>query len=570
MTLTQLQATPNAKRDAIPPFLVEIAFSNVEACWMRAAIFWLIWVCGVATLDAQTAAPTSLASSTPKNAVEVVANPNKAEGQDFNIEYLSRSFAYSIDRLSVWLSDILGPWSKHDLYLQITPAKIILGILSALVALAILQILRLLLGVIHRRHHNEPSKRFWVGGILRALRKGLGIFFWVTAIFLFVSPLLPHIAIGLQNERVFGLVSKVTELGYFAALVVFCYYLTQLINSWLTIHAQRQPRKWYYPAFPFLGKLLFYNFILISLQLCLFLLQLPGSAQDIGTRLVSITTAIVNCVNFIQLIGALEDILVSRTGSRDYYDIYKFRSFRTRLRVLRHLLVFLVILICIGLILMNIDAVRQVGTGLLASAGVAGVIFGFAAQKSLSTIIAGLQIALTSPMKIEDVVIVEGEYGTIEEITLTYVVVKLWDLRRMILPVTYFLDKPFQNWTRTSSELIGTVFLYTDFMIPTEEIRRAGQQIVAASPLWDKRVYGAQVTDWKNETIEIRILVSSDTAGHLFDLRCEVREKILDFLQQRYPKAFPHVRATFFPADGTNLGQQHPERTSNEEQIGQN
>jgi small-conductance mechanosensitive channel len=529
---------------------------------MRAAMFSLIWLACIALAEAQTAAPTPTASPSPKTVVEAVADPSKAESQNFDIEYLSRSFAFSIDRLSVQLSQTLGPWSKYNLFLQITPAKIILGILSALVALAILQVVRLLLAAVHRRRHNEPSERFWVGGILRALRKGVGIFFWVTAIFLFLSPLLPHIAIALQNEGVFHIVSRLTELGYFAALIVFCYYLVVLIDSWLTLHAQREPRQWYYPAFPFLGKLLFYNFILISLQLCLNLLQLPGSAQALGSKLVSITSAIVNCVTFIQMIRAVEDMLVSRTSMRNH-DIYKFRGFLTRLQVLRRLLVFLVIIISIGVILMNIDAVRQVGTGLLASAGVAGVIFGFAAQKSLSTIIAGLQIALTGPMKIDDVVIVEGEYGTIEEITLTYVVVKLWDLRRMILPITYFLDKPFQNWTRTSSELVGAVLLYTDFMMPIEEIRRAAEKIVAASPLWDKRVYGAQVTDWKNETIEIRILVSSDTAGHLFDLRCEVREKILNYLQQRNPEAFPHVRTTFFPADGSSFGDQKPQRSSN-------
>jgi small-conductance mechanosensitive channel len=531
---------------------------------MRAVILLLTGVCAVVTAEAQTA----VASSSPKNFVEAVADPQKADNQDFDIEYLCRSFAFTIDRLSVQLSQTLGPWSQRDLFLQITPAKIILGILSALVALAILQIFRRLLAVAHRWRHSEPSKRFWVGGILRALRKGLGIFFWVTAVFLFVSPLLPHIAIALQNEGIFHLVSKLTELGYFAALIIFCYNLVLLINSWLTLHAQREPRQWYYPAFPFLGRLLFYNFILISLQLCLFLIQLPGPAQALGTKLVSIASAIVNCVTFIQMIRAVEDILINRTSLHDH-DIYKFRGFRTRLQVLRRLLVFLVILISIGVILMNIDGIRQVGTGLLASAGVAGIIFGFAAQKSLSTIIAGLQIALTGPMKIEDVVIVEGEYGTIEEITLTYVVVKLWDLRRMILPITYFLEKPFQNWTRTSSELIGTVFLYTDFTIPIDEIRQAAEKIVAASPLWDKRVYGAQVTDWKNETIEVRILVSSDTAGHLFDLRCEVREKILKYLQERNPQAFPHVRTTFFPADGSSFGDQKPQRLPKEKSGGQ-
>jgi Small-conductance mechanosensitive channel len=534
---------------------------------MRAAILLLALVCWVPPIGAQTAGPTPPDSSSPKNVVEAVADPSKAESQNFDIEYVSRSFAFSIDRLSVQLSQTLGPWSKQNLLLQITPAKVILGILSALVALAILQVVRFLLAAIHRRRHNEPSERFWVGGILRALRKGVGIFFWVTAIFLFLSPLLPHIAIGLQNEGIFHLVSKLTELGYFAALFVFCYYSVLLIGSWLTLHAQREPHQWYYPAFPFLGKLLFYNFILISLQLCLNLLQLPGSTQALSSKLVSIASAIVNCVTFIQMIRAVEDMLVSRTSLRNH-DIYKFRGFLTRLQVLRRLIVFLVIIISIGLILMNIDAVRQVGTGLLASAGVAGVIFGFAAQKSLSTIIAGLQIALTGPMKIDDVVIVEGEYGTIEEITLTYVVVKLWDLRRMILPITYFLDKPFQNWTRSSSELIGAVLLYTDFMIPIEEIRRAGEQIVAASSLWDKRVYVAQVTDWKNETVEIRILVSSDTAGHLFDLRCEVRERILNYLQQRNPEAFPHVRTTFFPADGSWFGNQKPQRSPKEKPVG--
>jgi small-conductance mechanosensitive channel len=532
---------------------------------MRAAIHLFVLLSCILPVVAQTAPPTPVETPSPKNVVEAVANPNKATSHDFDIEYFSRSFAFSIDRLSVQLSEALGPWSRQNLFLEITSAKIILGILSALVALVILQIVRFLLAAVHRR--KEPSARFWIGGILRAVRKGIGIFFWVTAIFLFVSPLLPHIALGLHNEGIFSLVSKLTELGYFAALIVFCYFMIQLINSWLTTRAEREPRQWYYPAFPFLGKLLFYNFILIALQLFLNLLQLPGLDQPLSSKFVSIASAVVNCITFIQMIKAVEDMLIGRSSLRDY-DVYKFRGFQTRLRVLRQLLVFLVTIISIGVILMNIDAVRQVGTGLLASAGVAGVIIGFAAQKSLSTIIAGLQIALTSPMKIEDVVIVEGEYGTIEEITLTYVVVKLWDLRRMILPVTYFLDKPFQNWTRTSSELIGTVFLYTDFMIPTEEIRHAGEQIVAASPLWDKRMYAAQVTDWKNETVEIRILVSSDTAGHLFDLRCEVREKLLAYLQQRNPQAFPRVRTTFSAADGGPFDGQKLQRTAKEKSGG--
>src|SRR5258708_30981321 len=175
---------------------------------MRAAMFSLIWLAVIALAEAQTAAATPTASLSAETVVEAVADPSKAESQNLDIEFLSRSFAFSIDRLSVQLSQTLGPWSKYNLFLQITPAKIILGILSALVALAILQVVRLLLAAVHRRRHNQPLERFLVGWNLRAFRQGVGIFFWVTAIFLFLSPLLPHIAIGLHNEGVFHIFSK--------------------------------------------------------------------------------------------------------------------------------------------------------------------------------------------------------------------------------------------------------------------------------------------------------------------------------------------------------------------------
>ena len=148
-------------------------------------------------------------------------------------------------------------------------------------------------------------------------------------------------------------------------------------------------------------------------------------------------------------------------------------------------------------------------------------------------------------MRIDDVVIVEGEWGTIEEITLTYVVIRIWDQRRLVVPITYFLEKPFQNWTRNSSDLIGTVFFYSDFLIPIDEVRAEAQRVVHASKLWDKRVFVVQVTDFKSDGVEIRILASAETSPLLFDLRCEIREKILRFLQDRYPSAFPRVRTTF-------------------------
>jgi hypothetical protein len=194
--------------------------------------------------------------------------------------------------------------------------------------------------------------------------------------------------------------------------------------------------------------------------------------------------------------------------------------------------------------LMVFDQVRQIGATILASAGLAGVVLGFAAQRSLGLLLAGFQIALTQPIRIDDAVIVEGEFGNIEEITLTYVVVKLWDQRRLIVPITYFLDKPFQNWTRTSVELLGTVELWVDYNFPVEALRARLTSILNASKFWDRRVNVLQVTDVREHTVQVRALVSAADAGKAFDLRCEIREGLLKFLQQEHPESLPRMRLT--------------------------
>jgi len=193
-------------------------------------------------------------------------------------------------------------------------------------------------------------------------------------------------------------------------------------------------------------------------------------------------------------------------------------------------------------VLMTFDTVRQVGLSILASAGIAGVIIGFAAQKSLSTLIAGIQIAITQPIRIDDVVVVEKEWGRIEEISLTYVVVQLWDQRRMIVPISWFIDRPFENWTRTSSELLGTVFIYTDYAIPLDQIRRELERIVAASPYWDGRVVKMHVTNTTDKSVEIRALMSAADSSDLWEIRCVVREQLIEFIRKNYPGDLPKVR----------------------------
>ncbi len=224
-------------------------------------------------------------------------------------------------------------------------------------------------------------------------------------------------------------------------------------------------------------------------------------------------------------------------------DNLRARKIHTQLNVLRRIVIFIVIVIAFGTMLMTFERVRQLGTSILASAGIAGIVVGLAAQKTIGTFIAGLQIAFTQPIRVDDVVIVEGEWGRIEEITLTYVVVKIWDLRRLVVPITYFIEKPFQNWTRVTADLLGTVFLYVDYTVPVDAVRKQLQKILKESESWGGKVCGVQVTNTTDRTVELRALMSAADASAAWNLRCEVREKLIAFIRQKYPDALPKVRA---------------------------
>jgi small-conductance mechanosensitive channel len=208
------------------------------------------------------------------------------------------------------------------------------------------------------------------------------------------------------------------------------------------------------------------------------------------------------------------------------------RGVKTLVMVLRRVAGAVVILVGGALVLFQFDGMRALGTSLLASAGVAGIVVGLAAQRSLSTLLAGIQLSITQPVRVGDVVIVENEWGTIEEITLTYVVVKIWDLRRLVLPIRKFLEEPFQNWTRTGSDLLGTVFVHADYRVPVGVVRRELQRFVETQPLWDRKVVGVQLTNVTDRTVELRALVSAADAGSAWDLRCVVREFLVELLQR--------------------------------------
>jgi small-conductance mechanosensitive channel len=245
---------------------------------------------------------------------------------------------------------------------------------------------------------------------------------------------------------------------------------------------------------------------------------------------------------FVSLSSAMREVVTSRYRT-DVPDNLAARQMATRINMLHRIVVILVAGFAASAMLMSFPSLRHIGTSLLASAGVAGIVVGMAARPALSNLIAGVQLAFTQPIRIDDVVIVEGEWGWIEEIRTTYVVVRIWDLRRLVLPLNYFIERPFQNWTRVTSDLLGTVYLSADYTLPVEKVRQELKRILDSTDMWDGKVWGLQVTDATDRTIQLRALMSAADSGKAWNLRCYVREKLITFLQTRHPESLPKARA---------------------------
>ncbi|ODN72241.1 mechanosensitive ion channel family protein [Methylobrevis pamukkalensis] len=228
------------------------------------------------------------------------------------------------------------------------------------------------------------------------------------------------------------------------------------------------------------------------------------------------------------------------------------RKHVTQSRILQRVGNLMIFIVALAAILMTFENVRQYGVSLLASAGAAGLVVGLALQPVLKNLFAGIQLAVTQPIRIDDALLVEGEWGNVEEITSTYVVMRLWDLRRLILPLSYFIEQPFQNWTREGAALLGTVMLYVDHSAPVGEIRKQVTAIARTSPLWDGKVAHVQVTDFREHVMEIRILVSASSAPKTFDIRCDMREQLIAWLQATHPAALPRLRGQMIAVDASS------------------
>ena len=289
-----------------------------------------------------------------------------------------------------------------------------------------------------------------------------------------------------------------------------------------------RPSAWFFPV--------------LALSFVLPLVPLAARPFEVLRRLTEMALLVTFAWGLVRTVDVLEDLVVQHY-QLTAGDNLRVRKLFTQLQFVKKLAVSLIVFVDLALVLMSFATVRKIGAGLLTSAGIASVIVGFAAQRSISNLLAGFQIAFTQPIRLDDVLVVEGEWGRVEEITFTYVVLRIWDERRLVLPLNYFIEKPFQNWTRSTAHLLGAVHLHLDYTVPVPAVRQALERIVQDHPLWDGRVCVLQVTDSRERTLELRALVSAADAARTFDLRCAVREQLVAYIQEYHPGCLPQTRA---------------------------
>lgn len=342
----------------------------------------------------------------------------------------------------------------------------------------------------------------------------------------------------LSLENVTGLLGAMAIIAGTALIGLFFHYL--IFNSIMRIVRHTSPR-WHEALGKHTKSISRLVFVLFAIYIALSFVKMPESSHRIVNDVYTIVLIIAAAWFLVKLTSVFETVILMRYNVDDK-DNLEARKIYTQVRIIRKILIFVIALVAFSAILMSFDRFRRLGTGILASAGVAGIVIGFAAQRTLGNLLAGIQIAITQPFRLDDVVIVENEWGRIEEITLTYVVVRIWDLRRMVLPISYFIEKPFQNWTRISADLIGSVYLYVDYTVPVQEIREEVLRILKNSS-WDGKVWGVQVTDTTEHSMKVRAIMSAPDSSSAWNLRCEVREKLIDFIRTKHPEALPRFRA---------------------------
>ena len=393
-----------------------------------------------------------------------------------------------------------------------------------------------------RQAEAHPKSEEWRTQLWRTAGRPLYLLIWVYGTYLAATPILLKLPTTQGPHPVRLLFDKLFDVGVFVVLFWLFFKFTHVIEARLKAWAGKTASKLDDLVVPLLGRCMRVVVPVVGLIFALPMIGLSPESASVLAKGSSILIIGVVAYLLFQIIALGEQAVLAR------YDItvadnLQARKVYTQVHVLSKTLYVIIGIFSVASMLMLFDEVRQFGTSILASAGVVGIIIGFAAQRTIANIFAGLQLAMTQPIRLDDVVVVEGEWGRIEEITLTYVVVHIWDDRRLVVPLSYFIEKPFQNWTRVSASLLGSVTVWADYTLPIAELRPAIQRIVEGCKDWDRRFWNLQVTEATDRAMQLRVLATSADASKGWDLRCEIREKLLAYIQEHYPQSLPKVRA---------------------------
>jgi small-conductance mechanosensitive channel len=437
-----------------------------------------------------------------------------------------------------WMSTLFGPRMNVQVLGGITWADVAR---TCIVVTLILIANAAAATIIRRKRKATASTAKLRHHAIGALGGPVYLLIWICGGYLALAPLLTAVSSRLVGWAL-DLLNTLLNLGIFAVAFWLCLRFSRVLETRLSVWAAHTSGRLDDLLAPLVGRSLRVILPVLAVIFALPILGLPPAFAGVATKGSSVLLIVAIAVVLFQAVKTAEQVLLLRfdiTGT----DNLKARKLYTQVHVLGRVVYVAIGLFSVACILMLFQQVRHVGTSLLASAGVVGIVAGVAGQKTLANLIAGFQIALAQPIRQDDVVIVEGEWGRIEEITLSYVVVHIWDDRRLVLPLTYFVEKPFQNWTRSSAQLLGSVFVWVDYSFPLEEGRKALERIIEASPLWDRRFWNLQVTDATEKTMQLRVLATSADSSKSWDLRCEIREKFIAYVQEHHPRSLPFVRA---------------------------
>ncbi len=466
------------------------------------------------------------------------------------------TFATAISHLlHGWLERIGGPALRAPAFGSVTWGD--LGVVGFFLVLTLL-LNALLVALLWR--HTDASAGPSAGQPLRhdtrrIVSKPVHLMVWVYGLYLAATPILLRIGQGEDWRFVIGVLDKCLDIAVFGVLLWLFFRFTHVLEAWLETWSAKTSSRLDNLLAPLVGKSLRIVVPVLGVILALPLLDLPDRYADVLGKGTSILLIVAVALILSQMVSLGEKAVLVEYDIKAA-DNLRARKAYTQVHVISKTLYFAITLFTLASVLMLFKEVQRFGTSILASAGVVGIIFGFAAQKTIANLFAGFQLAMTQPIRLDDVVIVEGEWGRIEEITLTYVVVHIWDDRRLVVPLSHFIEKPFQNWTRVSAELLGSVFVWVDYSVPLGQVRAALQEIVENDPLWDKRFWNLQVTEASERTMQIRVLATSADSSKSWDLRCNIREKLIAYLQRHHPQCLPKLRAELGSSPFPNAGRE--------------